>query len=291
MNKINKSIFNLFKKRIQSFYKDFVYNLFILFYGKIKIKLEEKDQAISVKKVFFEPDISYNIHTVDKSRLYTNSVHDAAVISNNKIVCGASYQFRNNINAACKENIVLSIGTTRFKKKIKGNLFSLLSGGGANSNYWHWLFDVLPRLKILNKYLNLEEINYFLFPDTEKKFQKESLDLLRIPENKRLSSKTNKHLVADKIIVCDHPFVFSENPGHDMENIPKWIFEWLKHSFLKELNLKNKKEFPKKFFIDRSDSSQITKNKSTSNKGGLRDISNKEEVENFLKKKVLPQLF
>ena len=40
------------------------------------------------------------------------------------------------------KNIVFSKGTPRFKKRIKGNLFSLLTGGAGNHNYWHWMFDV-----------------------------------------------------------------------------------------------------------------------------------------------------
>ena len=54
-----------------------------------------------------------------------------------------------------EDNIVLKKGTPRFKKKIKGKVFSLLTGGGGNENYFHWLFDVLPRLKILQKKLIL----------------------------------------------------------------------------------------------------------------------------------------
>ena len=28
------------------------------------------------------------------------------------------------------------------------NVLSLLTGGGGNDNYWHWMFDVLPRIKL-----------------------------------------------------------------------------------------------------------------------------------------------
>ena len=51
------------------------------------------------------------------------------------------------------------------KKKIKGTVFSLLTGGGGNSNYWHWLFDVLPRINILENKIDLQSIDYFLFLD------------------------------------------------------------------------------------------------------------------------------
>ena len=56
---------------------------------------------------------------------------------------------------------------------------SLLTGGGGNENYWHWLFDVLPRLKIVKDKFKLEEIDFFLFPETNQRYQVESLDILK----------------------------------------------------------------------------------------------------------------
>ena len=42
-------------------------------------------------------------------------------------------------------------GTPNIRKRVFGNIFSLLSGGAAKNNYWHWLFDVLPKFGILEK--------------------------------------------------------------------------------------------------------------------------------------------
>ena len=65
-----------------------------------------------------------------------------------------------------------------------GTVFSLLTGGAGNANYWHWLFDVLPRLKILKSKMNISEIDFFLFPDLKENFQRETLDFLDIPLKK-----------------------------------------------------------------------------------------------------------
>ena len=68
-------------------------------------------------------------------------------------------------NSKIEDNVVFTKGTPRILRNLKGRVLSLLTGGGGNDNYWHWLFDVLPRLDLCNKYINLEEINYFLLPN------------------------------------------------------------------------------------------------------------------------------
>ena len=80
-------------------------------------------------------------------------------------------------------------------------------------------FDVLPRLFILKNKIDIETIDYFLLPNIDLKFQKESLDLLEIPENKRISSQKFRHLSADEILSVDHPYVFLNDPTKDADNI------------------------------------------------------------------------
>ena len=65
----------------------------------------------------------------------------------------------------------------------------MLTGGAGNTNYWHWLFDVLPRLELIKTIYKKNEIDFFLFPDIKKDFQKQTLDILQIDKKKRLSSK------------------------------------------------------------------------------------------------------
>ena len=56
-------------------------------------------------------------------------------------------------------NSICPILSTSLKKKVDGNVLSLLTGGGGNENYWHWLFDVLPRIKIVSEVYNISEID------------------------------------------------------------------------------------------------------------------------------------
>ena len=273
---LKKNLIKRFKKKLQKIFKYISYNLFFLLYGKIrKVITLKEDQRIDLKKITFEDEKFYNIYTIRQARLYTDTIHDTAVILDNNIVEGPSFQLRNNNNSKCNENIVFTKGTPRLQKKINGTVFSLLTGGGGNNNYWHWLFDVLPRLAILKNSIKSEKIDYFLFPNYEEKFQVESLEILKIPLNKIISSKHYRHINTKKLITVDHPYVF-KNAHLDAQHIPKWIFNWLKKSFLKDDSI-NSKDFPSKIYIDRKDSK--------SNHRNFRLIKNELEVRNLLESK------
>ena len=77
-------------------------------------------------------------------------------------------------NAKIEENDVLKYGTPRIKKKVRGTVLSLLSGGAANNNYFHWIYDVLPRLALCEKINFFDKIDYFLLPNLELNFQRET---------------------------------------------------------------------------------------------------------------------
>ena len=271
---------NSIKKKIQSIFKNIGYSLSKAFYGHIKGVIESKNNpSIEIIEKTLEKDYLYKIYIIKHCKLYTDTVNDAAFIIKDKIIDGPSYQFRFEKfqgvkNSDISQNIVFKKGTPRIKRKINGTVFSLLTGGAGNSNYWHWLFDVLPRFKILENQYNFNDIDYFLFPDTKERFQKETLDLLNIPKSKILSSKDFRHIEAKQIITVDHPYVLKNNPTAEIQNIPSWILNYLNEKFIpkyKEIKL------PQKIYIDRKDSK--------SNHRHLRKIINEKEVKNYLIKK------
>ena len=122
--------------------------------------------------------------------------------------------------------------------------------------------------------MDLKKIDFFLLPGIEKKYQHESLDIFKIPREKRLSSKNFRHIVADEIIITDHPYCLKNDADNEIENIPTWISKWLKSVCIKKSE--NIKSMQKKFYIDRKDS--------TANTRYLRSIINETEVKNMLKK-------
>ena len=266
-------LINTIKKRLQLVFKEISHEIFKLFYGQID-QIESNSDKLEIINSIFDKETKYKIYLTKNSRIYTDTINNTAIIHKNKIIDGPSFQIKDAKFVETKENVVLYKGTPRIKKKIRGTVFSLLTGGAGNFNYWHWLFDVLPRIKIIKNNYDLKKIDYYLFPNLEKRFQTETLDILKIPIKNRLSSIKSRHIYSDQIISTDHPYVVKNNPSHEIQNLPFWILDWLRSVFLIETDFKDN-SYPKKIFIDRSDA--------TSNHSELRKILNEKEIIEKLK--------
>jgi len=264
------------KKFLQKIFKTISYSIFIIIYGKINESINcQESSNVTINEVNKENNFNYKIYKILDARLYTDRIHDTAIIVDKKIIDGPSFQQRFTpdlkiYNSEVNNNIVFTKGTPRILKNIKGNVLSLLTGGGGNSNYWHWLFDVLPRIHLISKFKNINDIDFFLLPSLTEKFQKETLNYLNIPNHKRLSSKTFRHIHSKELFVTDHPYVINNNSTEDIKNIPYWIISWLKDSFLKTA----KKVKKKNVFIERNDK--------ISTLPSQRILSNESEVKNYL---------
>ena len=75
--------------------------------------------------------------------------------------------------------------------------------------------------------------------------------------------------MCDELFVVDHPFRVTNDTVNDTQNIPSWIFKFIRHNFLKH---KSSNFFPKKIFMERSKYLSVH-----------RDIKNREEVYKILK--------
>lgn len=165
---------------LKKVFKFLSYKLFFFIYGKITINKKLEKKIVIKKRVNFNKKYLYTIFECKKSRLYTDRIQDTAIIYNNVILSEPSFQLRNNnFDKEIKNNIVLRIGTPRVLKRINGTVVSLLTGGGANNNYFHWMFDVLPKIAILEKKYNIRDIDYFLCPNLNR-WQIQTLNLIGI---------------------------------------------------------------------------------------------------------------
>ena len=252
-------------------YKELVSFFFKIVYGKINY-FHKKNRCLKMYKVE-KNKRKYKIFEIENCRVYTDTVHDTAFINNNKIINQVSFQLRNLVNSNIKNNRVLKHGTPKFLKTLDSPLLCILTGGGGNNNFWHWMYDVLPRIGIVENKFALKKFKFFFVPNKEFLYQIDTLKILGILK-KSISSKKFKHIYSDKIIATNHPWQYSKSAHKDIGEVPKWISFWIRKKFLK---FKSKKKFYNKIYIDRSDSKFNINNK--------RIILNEKEIREILLKK------
>lgn len=261
------------KSVIKRLYKKNVTNFFFSIYGKVTnnkydlkkviIKNIDKIDSINVKKY------NYKIFSIKNGRVFTNYVETLAVICKNSLIKEVSFQqIRGKLYKS--KNQVLKTGTPKFLKKFSGQLFVLSQGASGHFNYAHWLFDIIPKLKMFSEKYNIQDIDFFYFSKLTI-FQKETLRLLNINLKKIVDSNKFRHVQASKIYTVSHPNYFNGTIFKAHGNIPVWIIIYLRKLFLKRIKKKFKFD---NIFIDRSDSTQEHCK-----------LTNNREVINFLKSK------
>ena len=247
---------NKIKKKLSFLYKSLIKLLFIIIYGKITFcKNPEKEKKISIEEVKDEnlkgPDnIKYLIYRIKNGRIFNDFVENVAIISGNKIVNKVSYQQVNGELKDANHNSVLYKGTPYLKKKINGNVLSLTQGASGHKNYFHWLYDILPKINICFKNYNSKEIDYFYLSKLEK-YQKSTLQILGYDNFKIIDSNKNRHIQANEVICSEHPWYKNGFILKEAKKLPAWIVKWINDSFINHGKQFNCNE---KIFIDRSES-------------------------------------
>jgi hypothetical protein len=242
----------MIKKKIKLFYKFFIQQFFKILYGKIRISKIPSNLFVKQKvknpiyKTFNKK--SYYIYKITKARIFTDNNENVAIIKNNYILPKISFQQVNGNLTNINNNSVIKHGTHSFQKKIKGKIFNLCQGGSGN-NYFHFIFDILPKIYLLKSELDLNSFDFF-YLNEPKNWQIKILNELDIPKKKLLSSKKNKHILADEVYAVDPPWYNNGLVQYNLNKIPKWIVHCNRKQFLNE----NKKTYSKKIFLDRSSS-------------------------------------
>ncbi|MFL2901878.1 MAG: glycosyltransferase family 61 protein [Candidatus Pelagibacter sp.] len=242
----------MIKNKLKLYYKASIQIFFKYIYGKVLIsntraKLIKKEK-INVSSFKTYNGKNYYFYKIKNARIYTDNNENVAVIKNNFILPFVSFQQANGNLKKIRYNSVLKIGTPSFVRKIKGKVFNLCQGDSGN-NFFHFLFDIVPKIYLLTLKIDLKKINYFYVSDP-KKWQIKIFKILGIGEEKLLSSKRNNHIFVEEIYAVDHPWY---NKGYIQENvkkIPKWIIQKNREFFLDN----SKQKFKNKIFLDRSKS-------------------------------------
>ncbi len=211
------------------------------------------------------------IARIKNGSIITNLRNAVAISDNNgKLIDEVTFSYEKNefgkfYHAPVSKNYFHTANDISKPKKVRGTVFSMLTGGGKNFNFYHWFLDSLSRLGDLELAGWNDEIDYYLVPEYVQNFQKESLQLLGIPSHKIISSIENKHVIADYIIASSHPRTATYC-------VRKSSVEFLHKKFNHvELVYDINKKYPKKFFISRNDAPR-------------RRVINEDELSQMLKK-------
>ncbi len=243
----------MIKKKIKYLYKQVIKKIFIFLYGKVstpkkvrsKLDLRVINSLISKPKTYSK----YKIYLIKNARIFTDKNENVAIIKNNTMVPEMSFQQFNGILKNVKYNTAVKNGTNSFIKKIEGKVFNLNQGASGN-NFFHFIFDILPKIYILKSKINLSEINFF-YVSNIRLWQIKIFNLIGIKNKKLLDSEKFNHIFANEIISVEHPWYEKGEFQKQVKNIPKWIIDKNRKTFLKK---SSKIKSKKKIFLDRSGS-------------------------------------
>ena len=231
------------------FYRIILKEIFDIIYGNIT-KFRKKNNQENLKKKYLKfHNKIYKLFEIKKGRIFTDCNTNVAYITQNNQLTNFSFQQNKNRLSSIKHNFVFKYGTPKIKKKVNGNVLSLVQGASGN-NYWHWLFDLLPKVEILSVNKKLNHFDYYYVPKPNR-YIIDTLKIYGIKECQLINSQNFKHIEANKIFFLENIYLKKGSFQKQFENIPKIIVKTIRNKFLK---YKNKKIYYKKVFIDRSDS-------------------------------------
>ncbi len=108
--------------------------------------------------------------------------------------------------------------------RLRGAVVTLAAAAGAN--YYHWLFDSVPRFHLLRlSGMDLESVDFFLINESDRTFDLDSLQMLGIPAERTFRCSKRQIIVAERLFVPPMP---TPLPGQ----IAPWVCEFLRASFL-----------------------------------------------------------
>lgn len=126
---------------------------------------------------------------------------------------------------------------------VKG-VACLLASHYGDTNYFHWMFNVLPRLELFRMAgTDLDSIDVFIVNQLRYAFHEETLTRLGIPLHKVMESSEDMHVHAECLMVAP-----SLRAGFHME---KWVCDFLREAFLGPHQKTSNKG--RRFFVSRED--------------------------------------
>lgn len=158
--------------------------------------------------------------------LNSNQTQSAVITPDNRILGDLSHQFPafspGHPSQHPSHHGILQLDKLPPIRHIDGTVAIL--AGLLDTVYFHWMFDILPRVELLRRSgVDFDTIDYFLI-DRQLPFQRETLDALGIPPEKTLSTDRHSHLQASRLIVPSFPGTVAW--------MPPWTCDFLQNQFL-----------------------------------------------------------
>lgn len=152
------------------------------------------------------------VATIPRGRVYGDS---GTVISpNNVLIWEVSYDWSNDPH---KHPIFLT-QTLPPVEYVPGNIAVLTKIG--SSNYYHWMYDVLPRIYLLS--CTGIPVDKYILSEQLQPFQYETLEMLGITADRLIYSNKQTHIEAERLI--------APSIGFGQE----WIYHFLRSQFLSQ---------------------------------------------------------
>ena len=114
------------KKKLQLLFKKFGYKLFKLFYTEVnKFEKVENNSNSKITLSKIDDEYNYKVFTINNARVYTDTINDFAVIQNNKVLIGPSYQIRDTKFKNIENKSIHSPLRPKFRNKAETNIYFL----------------------------------------------------------------------------------------------------------------------------------------------------------------------
>jgi Glycosyltransferase 61 len=182
---------------------------------------------------------------IPQGRLYTDAYNTVAVITpDNMLLHDVSLELRSKQEINPFVNHIFKLKYFKKPQKFSGGVFTLLTGGGGLDNYFHWLFDVLPRFFLLKASGLHDQVRWYLVPAYHFPYQIDTLTQLGILKEQIIDGSKMMHLQADNLI--------ASSPHRNAGQMEKWVCDFLRASFITERDKESNS--PAFIYISRNDS-------------------------------------
>jgi hypothetical protein len=129
-------------------------------------------------------------------------------------------------------------------KHVSGTV-AHISAYGDDGNIFHFIHNSLPRLALVQQSPWADKVDQYYVSTDQFSFIRSTLDLLEIPESKRIYGNHVPHIEAENLIATTRPDRFG--------NLELWNFELVRNLLLSKLGERKPKE---KIYISRKTASQ-----------------------------------